>query len=180
VIPVLKPMVLGDQVELSPPDCLLLTTWAVKTTIVFQSMAPTTAAISAEQRAQFAGPLRHLPVGTHARLAAYEGVARLLHWYQAGISTPDDTAPPDTYCSTFILGPVVLQVVGVPARGDGALKSVAMPDGTYVPTFPPSPSGTIWPPRSVLDDAGVAKLMDSFAIDRGPGFPRLGPMGGPD
>ena len=100
-----------------------------------------------------------------------------MHWYLAGTSTLDDRDPPDSFCSTLILGRLVIQVMAMPASDGRHLATLPRATETYVPAFPPGLETICWPPHKVLDDDGLWELVDMVFVDAGRGFPRLSPLG---
>lgn len=147
----------GRSIELTPADQLDLARWTVLKAIVFEARRRPSVHTPASRREFFRTRLP--PPTTRVRATAYKGDETLDYLYGTAVMGRwSDKTITRMYCSTFLIGKVVLQAFGAPIPDDGTLESLGVPRKVYVPLFPISIGTLRWPPPLVVDDEGLRRF----------------------
>lgn len=160
--PILAPMVRGQTVSLSADDRAVLSSWAVKTAMVFEHMSSKTLRYwREEERRAFAASPHRPPAGTEVLAASYVG-SRLAFAYP-GVHTigriSGDRPVVPALRTTLVVGHVVLQVLS--DRYEEVTGSV----GWSTPTPGYDRTMLLWPPARRVVEWSTANALDDAALE---------------
>ena len=162
VIPVLKPMMLGEGFTLNASALAALAAWATKTALVFelvQQDGATTA--SAADRLWFKAHRSPLP-GSRIWAARYVGTLGKAWQSRSMLMTydlddPSSVPSPHGLVVVLAYGQVALRVAMV--RSEPTLPArFAVTDDERAPTIWPTMGQLAWPPLTTLDDDGLVNF----------------------
>jgi hypothetical protein len=179
VRPLLSQMVRGQEIQLSESDQLDIATWATLKAYVFDSAAEFPSAVTRDECQLLRGQLRP-PGNVRVFLAAYESgnqfaVTRI---YATG-PIGDDPRGHTAHATTFVIGHVVIQVLGNPRSQYRPYELPGIAHTHSQTINPPVIGGSSWPPRSLLTDVQLDEFVrmnlvaPMFVDISDPGDPRL-------
>ena len=155
--PLVTKMLTGATTELLVHDQLVLARWAVLKAIIFEARRADPVHTPGSRR-----QLRNTrlpPPTSRVRATAYGGHDTLAYLYGTSVVARwSDHSIVRVYCSTFVIGSLVLQVSGAPIPDDGTLQSLRVPDDVYIELFPSSGRSAIWPPPLTVDAEGLERF----------------------
>lgn len=169
--PLLTPMIRGQSRNLSEQDQRLIASWSYKTALMFSFTAAGGALPAGHYQRFFAE--REPPPTTAVRLGAYVGSDRWVMWvFRQGLvrGKPNPGVleqRPDGYCTTFIFGHLVVQVLDHFFPQNRSSEDLAVTRAIFTEVWPASGSVQSWPPTYIMDDGlaqAVAKVISPHAF----------------
>jgi len=166
-IPVLTPMIQGQERVLNPSEQELVAFWAAKTAFTLERT--TSHPVIPRRHYKLLYEQRTPPKGTYVFLASYLGQNHVSHESgllrtdirMAGLGPSIPMLNTKSYSATLLVGHLVLQVIGI-SEGDHVTLTAAAEAGegrprpmAFLPLWPFVSQETIWPPAAVLDDPGL-------------------------
>jgi hypothetical protein len=157
--PIILPMIRGVQVRLTPEEQLDLGTWGTLKAFVFETRGGHGPVASDEDRRILKEQGRP-PANVRAFLAAHSGGNRFaVLRIRADGYKKDSTELESASATTFVLGHLVVQVLGNPRSDYRAFQGLGVADNRSQSLVPPVAAGRLWPSPQLLDNA----TLDEFA-----------------
>jgi hypothetical protein len=148
-------MVRGQQVRLSEVDQLDLATWATLKAYVYDSAAAFPSAVTRAECESLKAQ-KQPPGNVRVFLAAYDrGNQFMVHRVYAVGPKGDESHGHTVHCTTFVLGHVVIRVLGSQRSHYRPFEFVGVADDRSQTVYPPVIGGRVWPPDYLINDASL-------------------------
>lgn len=160
--PILTPMLQGRRRSLTESEQRILSTWVIKTLLVFQYTfrPPRVSPRMFRNLFDRQGP----PDESNVWLARYFG-PRIAQFYNQPLASqdPGDTRPDcvDGYGSTLVIGQLTAQAFGYVLDAHAVVREAPVLANHEIRICPSSPTIT-WPPPSAFDDDGLVAYQRVF------------------
>lgn len=167
--PTLVDMIQGLPMKLSQAEQMDLGFWATMKAYVFDSSGEGPSYASQEERNILRSQQR-APANVRVFLAAYApGNMFSVHRRHAiGQRQPGDTTLESAHSTTFVLGKLVLRVLGATRTNYRAFERLGEANNRAQTIVPPMSAGAIWPPAQLLDSAALDDFAKNALVFRGP------------
>lgn len=163
VKPLLVEFIKGNTLSLSPDEQLELSAWATLKAFVYEVAANHRGVVTQHERDLLMSKLR-APANVRVFLAGLDDGKRFMVQRKvvAGYRTKESTDIEWAYATTFVVGHLVLQVLGSPTSSKHAFKQGPQIRPKWHTITPPVLPAAVWPSPLLLDESALNEFVGAF------------------
>jgi hypothetical protein len=161
--PLLVEFIGGKTLSLDPSQQLDLSTWATLKAFVYEAAANYPAVVTQSERDLLMGQ-QHTPANVRVFLAGMDEGNRFMVQRKlvAGWRTKDSSELEYAYATTFVVGHLVVQVVGSPTSSHHAFRQGAIIRPRWCTITPPVLPKALWPGEELLTQETLEEFTNEF------------------